>query len=181
MDIPLSIRTANSADSQDLTHLVNGAYRGETGSRGWTTETHLLGGQRTDAEMIRELIDRPQSLILVAAELNQPARPIGCVHIEARSDGEAYLGMLTVDVDYQKRGVGEALLSRAEIEARGKLGARRMRMTVIDLRHELIAWYERRGYRATGERERFPYGNPRFGIPLRDDLEFIVLARELGQ
>ena len=52
-----------------------------------------------------------------------------------------------------------------------------MRMTVIDVRDELIAWYVRRGYRRTGIRKLFPYGDTRFGIPRRDDLRFEVLEK----
>jgi len=52
-------------------------------------------------------------------------------------------------------------------------------MTVIRQRPELIAWYERRGYRLTGERRSFPYGDERFGQPNRDDLEFVVLEKTL--
>ncbi len=52
-------------------------------------------------------------------------------------------------------------------------------MTVIRVRTELIAWYERRGYRATGESKPFPYGDPRFGLPKRDDLDFIILSKPL--
>jgi hypothetical protein len=44
----------------------------------------------------------------------------------------------------------------------------------------LIAWYVRRGYRLTGETEPFPYGDNRFGTPLRDDLSFVVLQRDLA-
>ena len=54
-----------------------------------------------------------------------------------------------------------------------------MRMTVIDLRVELIEWYERRGYRRTGQTRPFPATDPRFGLPLRDDLRFAVLEKEL--
>jgi hypothetical protein len=43
----------------------------------------------------------------------------------------------------------------------------------------LIAWYARRGYLLTGEREPFPYGQPRFGLPRRDDLYFAVLEKKL--
>jgi hypothetical protein len=53
-------------------------------------------------------------------------------------------------------------------------------MTVIDARGELIAWYQRRGYRLTGEIRPFPYGDARFGLPLRDDLRFVVMRREIG-
>jgi hypothetical protein len=53
-------------------------------------------------------------------------------------------------------------------------------MTVVHLRDALIAWYERRGYILTGEVEPFPYGDERFGRPLRDDLHFVVLEKEIG-
>ena len=56
-----------------------------------------------------------------------------------------------------------------------------MHMTVIVQRTELIAWYERRGYRRTGERKPFPYGDERFGLPQRDDLVFEVLRKSLSQ
>ena len=52
-------------------------------------------------------------------------------------------------------------------------------MTVISLRHGLIAWYERRGYRRTGASEPFPYGDDRVGVPLRGDLHFVVLEKFL--
>ena len=52
-----------------------------------------------------------------------------------------------------------------------------MRMTVIDIRDELIAFYERRGYARTGRKKPFPYGDERFGIPKRDDLRFEILEK----
>ena len=54
-----------------------------------------------------------------------------------------------------------------------------MQMTVISIRDELIAWYERRGYRRTGKYKPFPYGDARFGIPKRDDLRFELLVKPL--
>jgi hypothetical protein len=48
-----------------------------------------------------------------------------------------------------------------------------------DVRDALIAWYLRRGYHKTGETEPFPYGDDRFGAPLRDDLSFLVLDKDL--
>ena len=46
-------------------------------------------------------------------------------------------------------------------------------------RGELIAYYERRGYRRTGEERPFPYDDARFGLPTRGDLVFEVLAKSL--
>jgi hypothetical protein len=49
-------------------------------------------------------------------------------------------------------------------------GGKRIRRNVVNARDALIAWYVRRGYHKTGETEPFPYGDDRFGAPLRDDL-----------
>ena len=62
----------------------------------------------------------------------------------------------------------------------GRFGARRVRISVFPQRETLIAWYRRLGYAPTGETLPFPSGDPRFGLPLRDDLHFIVLERPLA-
>ena len=58
-------------------------------------------------------------------------------------------------------------------------GASALELHVIDVRVELIDWYRRRGYVVTDERHPFPYGDERFGLPRRDDLQFAVLRKEL--
>ena len=93
--------------------------------------------------------------------------------------GTAYLGMIAVKPEHQGSGLGRQLLEYAEKCAVETFGATRTRMTVILQREELIQWYERRGYQRTGEREPWPYGNPRFGLPRRSDLEFLVLVKAL--
>jgi hypothetical protein len=50
-------------------------------------------------------------------------------------------------------------------------------MTVISVRHELIAWYERHGYAKTDETKPFPT-DPTFGIP-KQPLEFVVMKKGL--
>jgi hypothetical protein len=71
------------------------------------------------------------------------------------------------------------IIEEAQRSARETWGAREMHMTVISVREDLIAWYERRGYRRTGRTTPFPYGDERSGIPLRDDLHFELLVKEL--
>ena len=72
-------------------------------------------------------------------------------------------------------------LSEAEAEriAREEWQLPTMRMTVIDIRDELIAFYERRGYGRTGIKKPFPYGDERYGIPKRKDLRFEILEKPL--
>jgi hypothetical protein len=52
---------------------------------------------------------------------------------------------------------------------------------VIAQWEDLIAWYVCRGYAVTGETRPFPYGDPRFGLPRRDDLYFVVLEKPFAR
>jgi GNAT superfamily N-acetyltransferase len=167
---------AAPADVADIVRLVNGAYRGDSSRRGWTTEADLLGGQRTDPEEIGGMIAAPGGAVLL---LHDPSGLCACVHLEMQPAETCYLGMLTVRPELQGGGVGRQLLAAAESYARRYLGARFMEMHVIDVRRELIAWYERRGYASTGEIRPFPYGDERFGLPRVDNLRFIVLRRQI--
>ncbi len=173
----LTFRPAEPADGLAIVRLVESAYRGEASRAGWTTEADLLDGQRTDARAVAEILRRPGSTLLLAAADGQLA---GCCQLAQRPDAAAYFGMFAVQPGRQGQGIGGQMLAEAERIARDEWGAGRMVMTVLAQRAELIAWYERRGYRRTGEREPFPYGNPRYGLPRRPDLVFEVLARTLG-
>ncbi|RCS31278.1 GNAT family N-acetyltransferase [Rhodanobacter denitrificans] len=167
-------RAATHADVDAIVALVESAYRGESGRRGWTTESHLLDGQRTDAADVRGLIERPGSRILLA---ERDGRLMASCHVEHQGDN-GYFGMFAVDPAGQGSGLGRQVLAEAERIAHGEWHCRAMRMTVIVQREELIAWYGRRGYRRTGEYQPFPYGDERFGIPRRDDLRFEVLRKD---
>lgn len=173
----LTYRAAIAADIPAVVALVESAYRGESGLRGWTTESNLLDGQRTDAQDVREAIERPDSLVLLA---EHDGALLACCHLE-KQDGAAYFGMFAVDPARQTGGVGKQVIAEAERLARTRWGVDRMRMTVIVQREELIAFYERRGYARTGQTKPFPYGDARFGVPRRDDLHFEVLEKPLGE
>jgi len=174
----LSYRHAAVTDVAAIVQLVESAYRGEGSRAGWTTEADLLDGQRTDAAAVTEMLDAPKSTVLLAEDGGQL---VGCCRLERRPGAEAYFGMFSVQPLQQGEGVGRQLLAEAERIARDDLAATTMIMTVIAQRTELIEWYERRGYRRTGETEPFPYGNERYGVPRRPDLVFAVLAKPLGR
>lgn len=171
----LDPRTAQEADAPALCALVNSAYRGDSSRQGWTTEADLLDGQRTDPAELARLMRQAGHVFLLFHEADQL---LASVHLEDRGD-HAYLGMLTVKPDIQARGLGKTVMAAAERWVRSTWGSTRVRMTVISVRHELIAWYVRRGYRDTGERQPFPSGDARFGIPKVDSLEFVVLEKSL--
>lgn len=171
----IHFRAATALDADAVCALVNSAYRGQTSRRGWTTEADFLDGQRIDPEMFDELLREPGTRVELAFAAQGTL--VGCVELRREGDGACYLGMLTVDPRRQRGGLGHRLLERCENLAR-EWGCRRMRMRVIEGRTELIAYYERRGYGVTGEREPFPQGDPRFGIP-KQQLSFVVLTKEL--
>lgn len=172
----LSYRPATLADIPSLATLLNSAYRGDSSRRGWTTEADLLGGQRTDARELRSLLTAPDSVILLAFADDALT---GCVHLQRIDAETAGLGMFAIRPDAQGKGLGKQFLEEAEARCRQRFGARRLQMSVIDLRSELIAFYQRRGFRDTGRREPFPEHDPRFGLPRRTGLRFAILAKLL--
>jgi ribosomal protein S18 acetylase RimI-like enzyme len=183
-----TFRTARLEDVEAVVQLVESAYRGDSSRAGWTTEADLLDGQRTDPEEVASLL-RDDGSRLLLAQLSQQL--VGCVLVqrsgahgapvtqELAPERVAHIGLFAVRPTLQSRGLGGALLEHAEHVARSELGVTRAEMTVIEQRLELLPWYERRGYRRTGATEPFPYGNPRFGLPRRPDLRFLVLAKDL--
>lgn len=154
----ITFRKANFEDADKLNYLVNSAYRGDSSRSGWTTEADLLGGQRVDPEGIRDMIRNDR--IEIALEGDEI---LGCIYIKRVQDF-VYFGMLTVNPALQNKGTGKLLLNHLE-KLTKDWGYKKIRMTVINSRKELIAFYERRGFQWTGETEPFPENDPRFGLP----------------
>lgn len=170
-----TFRLATTDDVAAVVALVESAYRGDVSRKGWTTEADLLDGQRTDPLGVADLIAKPGSCLLLG---ECGGDLLACANIERRGD-IAYFGMFSVRPDLQGGGLGRVVLAEAERMAHDDWHCREMQMTVISVRDELIAWYERRGYRRTGVYSPFPYGDERFGIPKRDDLRFELLVKAL--
>lgn len=171
----LSFRLAQVSDVPRIVALVESAYRGESSQQGWTTEADLLDGQRTNAAEVAALLIAPNSQIILAFDGDAL---LASAHIQMHDDG-CHFGMFAVVPTFQGTGVGKALLADGERRARADFAATEMRMWVIWMRESLIAFYQRRGYHLTGQREEFPYGDANFGLPKRDDLYFVVLSKVL--
>ncbi|WP_323377376.1 GNAT family N-acetyltransferase [Streptomyces smaragdinus] len=171
-----ALRTAGPDDVSGLVALIQSAYRGDDSRAGWTTEADILDGRRTDDEAVLAVVTDPDSRMLL---LEQGGRTVACCQLERRGE-HAYFGMFAVSPPLQGAGLGRTVLAGAERFAAAHWGARELHMTVISVREDLIAWYERRGYRRTGVMSPFPYGDERFGVPRRPDLEFELLVKSLG-
>lgn len=177
----LIFRYAHSGDVESVVDLVQSAYRGERSRAGWTTEADLIDGPRTDAGLVEAVLGREDAEILLAADRTSD-RLVGCAEISTYDGpgGGGYFGMFAVEPTLQGRGIGGAVLEEIERIVRDDRGLDRLVLVVISLRIEMIDLYSRRGFVPTGEVHRFPYDEPRYGSPRRDDLELLVMAKDLA-
>ena len=173
--VELSFRPASDDDVAAIVALVECTYRGDASRQGWTTEADLLDGQRIDPQGVKESIEADRSRIVLAYAGSELA---ACAHIQRRS-AIGYFGMFSVRPGQQGGGLGGTVLAECERQLKDDLACDAVEITVLKQRADLIPWYQRRGYRLTGERRPFPYGDERFGLPRVADLEFVVLDKAL--
>lgn len=159
-------------DSAALVNLVNAAYRPAPGEGGWTHESALVSGQRISPAQLADILRRDDTR-LITGRLQDEV--VACVLVES-DGGDAHIGMLAVRPDLQGSGAGKQLLQFAERYAREHLAATRYVMRVVEGRDELLAFYERRGYRRSGELADYPC-EAGVGRPHRADLRIITLEK----
>lgn len=176
MDPTHTFRPATAADAPLIAALVESAYRGDASRVGWTTEADFLHGRRTDVDEIETLLAGENGRFVL---FERAGAVLASCYVERR-ERTCYFGMFSVHPPAQGTGIGRLVIEEVERIAREEWGCDQVEMTVIDIRAELIAWYERRGYRRTGRHGPFPYGDERFGIPQRDDLRFEYLVKDLA-
>ncbi|WP_258141037.1 GNAT family N-acetyltransferase [Mucilaginibacter phenanthrenivorans] len=169
----MPVTKAIATDVSELNVLVNSAYRGETSKQGWTTEANLLDGLRIDEETLAGYFDDPAIVIL--KNTDDSGKINGCVYLEVRHP-KLYVGMFSVSPLLQGNGIGRELLIAAEAYAK-QADCHTLTMTVISIRHELISWYERRGYKTTGEMLPF-HVEKKFGIA-KQPIELVVLEKNI--
>ncbi|MDP4099456.1 GNAT family N-acetyltransferase [Paenibacillus sp. P96] len=172
----MQLTIASYNDLDNVVELVNQAYRGAS-FQGWTTEANLIEGPRVDRQALVQNIETGSTTILLARD--QASHQVqGCVAVRPTENEEWYLSMLAVSPVSQTAGLGKSIMAAAETFVVER-GARSLKISVIDARDALIAWYERRGYQRTGEIEPFPYDDPSVGVPLRADLTLVTLRKHL--
>jgi ribosomal protein S18 acetylase RimI-like enzyme len=159
----LAFRYAAPADATAVADLIERAYRSPESAGKWTSEAHLLTGPRSSPDEVSSLIARTDSRFLLAERAGAlvaccllqgltPAAPANTAAINA-----AYFGMFAIDPAIHGGGLGKTVIAEAERSVRALWNCNQMVMTVINVRTELIAWYERRGYRLTGATIPFPF------------------------
>ena len=131
----MEFRFADESDSKDLLNLINDAF---------AVEVFFHIGTRLDPGRIQSHFQKGRFLVA-----ESDGSLVGCVYVELHGD-EGYLGLLSVDPQLQKSGLGRRLVAAAEEFAR-EMGARRMDLTVVNLRTELPPYYAKLGYVVVGE------------------------------
>jgi ribosomal protein S18 acetylase RimI-like enzyme len=169
-----SFAFASIADAPRVAALIERAYRGSTAAKGWTNESDLLTGPRSSVTEVEALIRHPESRFVMALANGEV---VGTALLQKQHEG-AYFGMFAIDPELQSGGVGKMVIARCESDAVQLWNAAWLRLTVISLRHELIGWYERRGFQRTGEREPFPFDTATGA--LRTDFDLVVMQKRLG-
>jgi GNAT superfamily N-acetyltransferase len=127
-------RAAGLADAESIAHLVNLAFR---------PERFFIDADRTDPEKVRALLWTGTFLLAEEA-----GTLIGCVYVELRGE-RGYFGLLAVDPARQRTGLGSRLIAAAEESCRAA-GCLFMDLTIVNLRKELPAYYQRHGYVENG-------------------------------
>jgi len=155
--------------------LIESAYRGDESRAGWTTEADLVEGPRTSIDELRAIVQTRGNAFLLARD--DDGELVACCHLQRRGDA-VYFGMFAVSPARQAGGVGSAVLAEAERIAKSR-EASKLVMQVIEVREELISWYERRGYHRTGEKIPFPYDAQARTGPRMAGLHFVVLEKTL--
>ena len=172
----LIFQKAEVNDSATIAQLINSAYRGETSRKGWTTEADLLEGLRTTTQEVAKIIKREDAFMLIGVRNNEIVATICCEWQAIAGSNTAHFGMIAVKPSLQNKGYGKQIIAAAEALTRREWRAAGFTMTVISIRHELIAFYEKLGYQRTGEFKDFPV-NPELWQPKVEGLNLQYLAK----
>ena len=142
------IRRATAAEAEEIARIINAAFE---------IEREFRQGDRTSAAEIRRLMETQTFLVS-----EDGGRLIGAVQVRVRGS-TGYFGMLAVDTQARRGGIGRALVEAAEEHCR-RAGCTVMTMSTGEDRAELIPYYGKMGYRVTSIE---PASNPAFKRPLR--------------
>ncbi len=161
------IVTADESHAAGLRALVADALVQE--GQSWSGKPPRDAETEIALEEIMSLITAQRSHMLVAM---QGDAIVGCVLVTRLPGGRSALGLLGVDPQFRRRGLGARLIAAAELNAEKTFGSDQIELCVLAEREKLAAYYARFGFAPTGEHRT---------VPLADStMEFLVMAKPLG-
>ena len=172
----LSFYKAEITDASAIAELLNSAYRGDSSRLGWTSEADLIDGLRTTTAEVAQIIRREDAFILVGVLKDQIVATICC----ERHENTAKLGMIAVKPSLQNKGYGKEMIQAAEAITLREWRVAGFFMSVITIRTELIAFYERLGFERTGNLNDFPTESELWQVKV-PNLKFEYLVKILGR
>lgn len=168
-DLAFSVGTVS--DIPALLALINSSYR-QNLARSWTSEANIVVGDRIQPQQLADFMQQPNQQLLVVKIAHQAQSGImACIGL-SYLHAELEIGTFCIAAHWQNQGIGQYVLAYAERYAQHYAKQHQLQlqsyvMWVLNVRHELIAYYERRGYCATGEIEAYPL-NANVGQPVVD-------------
>ena len=144
-------------DTAALVPLINVAF---------LPEQIAIDGDRIDAKKLQPFFAKGRFLVL------EDERGLaGCVYAEVRGD-RGYIGLLALRPELKGRGLGRALMARAE-EYLSLAGCQVADLRTISARNDLVPMYQHLGYAETGT-AKMPAE-----IPLKIPCHFITMSKTL--
>ncbi|MFW2075306.1 GNAT family N-acetyltransferase [Acinetobacter gerneri] len=173
----MKYRFALNNDIPNLVRLINNAYRNNI-DKSWTNETQYVSGSRITQDQLFEELNKPGFLLMVIEGPDTRSKQlIACIGITFY-ETYAEIGTFCIDSSFQQAGIGKTLLGRAEQFLQiYNSNIKAINMYVLNVREELIQYYERRGYKKTGLIEDYPL-DANLGMPLLD-LNLIEMQKTL--
>jgi ribosomal protein S18 acetylase RimI-like enzyme len=172
----LNFYKAELVDAEAIATLINSAYRGETSRKGWTFEADILDGLRTTTVDVGKIIKQENAFMLIGVLNDEIVATICCEWQELAFNDTVHFGMIAVKPSLQNKGYGKTMIKAAEAITFREWRVVGFHMAVISIRHELIAFYERLGYKRTGEYVDFPV-NPAVWQPKIEGLNLQYMAK----
>lgn len=178
MSISFEIREAQSKDISAIENLIEAGYRKDEARLGWTHETDILSGDRLSEGEIAKTLDDVNSKMFVAID-NSNENLIGVICVTKDNDWIEF-GKFSVKPNLQGGGIGRRLINHVENFVSEVWGEKRLKLSVISKRKELVEFYLRCGFKDTGQRIDFvkvhPYVILKDGV---ENLEVIIMEKNL--
>lgn len=157
------VQTEDKKYNAAALEMINVAFRS---SDSWTTDRAIVGVPRITLEQLNEAVENSgKEDVLMYAFYNENVA--GCILIK----GDGMLSMLAVSPSYQSQGVGGLLIQESILYMKSVLRMKLAMVHVFQCRPELLAWYQRIGFKDDGQVIPFPYKS----VLLVDEAPLVVL------